>query len=154
MLSTTTQHALRALTVLASLPPGARVLTRELAEVTFTPLNYLSKILVTLEHAGIVEGKRGTGGGYRLAKPAEEVSLAEIVRVLEGQSGLPTCLLAGFRECSDENGCPAHGQFRAVRRAWEEFLEKSTLAAIARGAGRDPEAHRLLWSREGGKGAV
>ncbi|MGC8915409.1 MAG: RrF2 family transcriptional regulator [Thermoanaerobaculum sp.] len=150
MLTATTQHALRALAALAALPPGARVLARELARVTNTPLNYMGKILVSLEHAGFVDGKRGARGGYRLAKRPEEITLAEVVRLFEGSSGLPSCLMAGFRNCSDEDGCPVHSEFKKVRQAWEDFLSRTTLSAVAQGAAKDLEAQRLLWSPEGG----
>lgn len=150
MLSTTTQHALRALTALAVLPPGARLLTRELARITHTPVNYLGKILVTLEHAGLVMGRRGLHGGYRLAKQPEEVSLALVVQVLEGNAGLPTCLLAGFRSCCDENGCPVHNRFRELREQWHQFLEETTLADLAEGAEKDVAKHFSLWHEEGG----
>jgi Rrf2 family protein len=148
MLGTTTQHALRALTVLASLPRGTWVLVRELAQATRTPVNYLGKIMVLLAHAGIVEGKRGAGGGYRLAHPPEAIPLAEVVQALEGRNQLPTCLLAGFRQCSDDNGCPAHSHFKKVREVWQEFLEKTTLATIASGFTAKLEAHRLIWGEE------
>lgn len=151
MLTTTTQHALRALTALAVLPPGQRLLTRELARITRTPVNYLSKILVTLEHAGLVTGKRGLHGGYCLAKKPEDISLAWVVQVLEGPGGSPTCLLAGFRDCSDENGCPAHQRFRKLRAQWEQFLADTSVAHLAEGAEKDVAKHFSLWHGEGGK---
>lgn len=137
MLSTTSQHALRVLTVLACLPRGSWVLAQRLAEATCAPPKYLSKILVMLAKAGIVEAKRGIGGGYRLARPAHTVSLAEVIHAVEGMNWAKTCLLAGFRACTDEDGCPAHAQFKAIRDAWLAFLSQTTLDVIAcRGEGK------------------
>ncbi len=137
MLSTTSQHALRVLTVLACLPRGSWMLAQRLAEATCAPPKYLSKILVLLAKAGIVEAKRGIGGGYRLARPARTVSLAEVIQAVEGLNWAKSCLLAGFRACTDEDGCPAHTQFKAIRDAWLAFLTQTTLDAIAcRGEGK------------------
>lgn len=131
MLSTSSQHALRVLTVLACLPQGNWVLAQRLAEATCAPPKYLSKILVLLAKAGIVEAKRGIGGGYRLARPAHTVSLAEVIHAVEGMNWAKTCLLAGFRTCTDEDGCPAHAKFKAIRDAWLAFLTQTTLEVIA-----------------------
>lgn len=131
MVTTTAQHAFRALTVLESLPQGVWALTRELARVTGSPPKYLTNVMVALAHAGIVEAKRGIGGGYRLARPPQSVSLREVLAVLDGSSTLGACLLAGFRACTDEDGCPAHTQFKAIRDAWLAFLTQTTLDAIA-----------------------
>lgn len=152
MLGTTTRHALRTLTLLASLPNGSSLLTRELAEATLTPSNYLAKIMVQLAHACLVEGKRGAGGGYRLARPASQIPILEVVEALEGKSHFPTCLLAGFRQCTDDNGCPAHARFKKVRDAWEEFLASTTLADIAFGFSPNLEEARLLWKGENAHG--
>lgn len=149
MLTITAQHALRALTVLASLPQGVWALTRELARVTGSPAKYLAKVMVALAHAGIVEGKRGAGGGYRLARPPHSVSLREVLAALDGSSTLHACLLAGFRSCSEENGCPAHQQYRQVRKAWQDFLDTTTLAAIACGCSAWCEGCQLVWREEG-----
>jgi len=140
MVSATVQHALRALVLLATLPAGGRLRTRELASLTRTPLNYLAKILVQLEHAGLVEARRGKNGGYRLAERPEEVSIERVVHVLEGAKEPTSCLLANFKSCSDEDGCPVHQRFRAVRQAWLEFVRSTTLADIlAQWEARDPQ---------------
>src|SRR5215471_1965372 len=68
MLTTTSEHALRALTYLARLPEGSSILGRELAKEASIPANYLSKILWTLGNAGIIDATRGSGGGYRLRR--------------------------------------------------------------------------------------
>jgi Rrf2 family protein len=82
MLSTTTQYALRALSHLAR-QSGDAVLGRDLAESVEIPANYLSKVLVTLRNAGLVVTTRGSGGGYRLSKPAHEIHLIDVVELFE-----------------------------------------------------------------------
>ena len=70
MISTTSEYALRALARLALLSNGSTMLARDLAEDAGIPRNYLSKVLLALRNAGILDSTRGSGGGYRLRKPA------------------------------------------------------------------------------------
>lgn len=91
MFSQTTEYALRATTWLA-LTPGHLVSTGELAERTKVPAHYLAKVLQQLATAGLVTGRRGVGGGYKLARGPEEIKLIEIVRCVSplrrnGRSG-------------------------------------------------------------------
>jgi len=79
MFSQTTEYALRATTCLA-LTPGHLISTGELAERTKVPMHYLAKVLQQLATGGLVTGRRGVGGGYKLARAPEEIRLIEIVR--------------------------------------------------------------------------
>jgi Rrf2 family iron-sulfur cluster assembly transcriptional regulator len=79
MFSQTTEYALRATTWLA-LTPGRLVSTSELAERTKVPMHYLAKVLQQLATGGLVTGRRGVGGGYKLARAPEDIRLIEIVR--------------------------------------------------------------------------
>src|SRR5438309_7478785 len=82
MLSITSQYALRALSHLARQTEGA-VLGRDLAQSVEIPANYLSKVLLVLRNAGLVDTTRGSGGGYRLRRPANEVRLIDVVELFE-----------------------------------------------------------------------
>jgi Rrf2 family protein len=131
MLSVTVQHALRALTVLALLPEGAFLLGRDLAQKANIPANYLSKILWILGGAGFIGATRGSGGGYRLQRPADEIRLAEIVMLFEHNRGSQCCFLEGARQCSDADPCSAHRTWHELDSAMTRFLETTTLAEIA-----------------------
>lgn len=133
MLSTTAQHAVRALTSLATLGEGRAVLGRELAEKTGVPASYLAKILLVMNRAGLVEATRGMGGGYRLVRPAEEIFLIEIVGPLDGVDGVEECML-GLKECSSEDPCALHDWWRAVRDGYLETLKRTSLAEVSRKA--------------------
>ena len=76
-------YALRALTELAAAPPGY-VTAERLATAQEIPLKFLENILLELRRAEIVASQRGAVGGYRLAKPAGEISLADVIRAVEG----------------------------------------------------------------------
>ncbi|HWQ55724.1 MAG TPA: Rrf2 family transcriptional regulator [Bryobacteraceae bacterium] len=131
MLSTTSEHALRALTCLARLPEGASMLGRDLSEQAGIPANYLSKIMWTLGIAGIIDATRGNGGGYRLKRGPDDIYLCEIVEPFERGRTKVTCLLTGEKECETENPCTAHEAWRDVRGAYLTFLHTTTLADIS-----------------------
>lgn len=130
MLSTTSQYALRALVRLAAEPEGAAVLGRDLARECDIPANYLSKILWQLRNSGLVSTTRGSGGGYKLERPADQIRLLDIVEVFEALHARPTCLL-GKGECSDADACSAHHAWKKVRKTYVDFLEANKLADIA-----------------------
>ncbi len=131
MLSTTSEHALRALTCLARLPEGASRLGRDLAEEAGIPANYLSKILWTLGNAGIIDATRGNGGGYRLKRDAAGIYLFEIVELFDRERAHHACLLGGGKECDAANPCPAHEAWRHVRTVYLDFLHTTTVADIS-----------------------
>jgi Rrf2 family protein len=131
MLSTTSEHALRALVHLARLPDGASSLGRDLARQADIPPNYLSKILWALRNAGIVETTRGQGGGYRLARRPVEVFLIDVVEPFERIRSRPGCLLGEKHECDDESACTAHTAWKAVRQTYLDFLTTKTIADVA-----------------------
>jgi Rrf2 family iron-sulfur cluster assembly transcriptional regulator len=131
MLSVTAQYALRALSELAAAPPAQSVRGRELATRCAIPANYLSKLLVTLGDAGLIRATRGTGGGYRLARPAHSIRVAEVVELFDGGVANPPCLLGIRKLCSDENPCCAHASWRSAKQAYFEFLQNTTVSDIA-----------------------
>jgi Rrf2 family protein len=140
MFNTTSQYALRALAWMARETAGTSVLGQDLAERTQIPANYLAKILWTLRNAGYLEATRGHGGGYRLARAADEITLVEVVRLFEGVSAEPGCLLGEQHECSDKNACSAHEAWKKVKEAYLQFIRNTTIAEI--GASDEPAAGR------------
>jgi Rrf2 family protein len=141
MFSTTCEYALRALVQLAKLPEGTAVLGRDLARDAEIPANYLSKILLTLRNAGVLNTARGTGGGYRLRKEPREIRLVDVVELFDGARARPACILGG-KECSEHDPCTAHAAWKDIRADYVQFLESTTLAGIAQnshnGNGRGP----------------
>jgi Rrf2 family protein len=137
MLSTTSQYALRALCHLAR-QSGELVLGRDLAQSMEIPANYLSKVLLALRNAGLVEASRGSGGGYRLHKPANEIQLIDVVQLFEEVSTThASCFLGRTRACSEATPCTAHFQWRGVLAVYLGFLKSTSLSAIA-GISSDP----------------
>ena len=120
-----------ALARLASLPEGTSILGRDLARQANIPANYLSKMLLVLRNAGVVEAARGQGGGYRLGKPPREILLVNVVRLFGKVDRDPVCLLGERDLCSDRSPCSAHASWRKVRSVYLEFLNSTSVSDIA-----------------------
>ena len=98
-----TDYATVVLTALAA-RPGSVASATDLAEQSGLEVPTVAKLLKPLAQAGLVEGFRGTNGGYRLARPAAEISLVQIVEAMEGPLGMTECSLhAGA--CGIEQSC-------------------------------------------------
>jgi Rrf2 family protein len=131
MLSITSQYALRALCHLAR-HSGEAILGRDLAQSVEIPANYLSKVLLTLRNAGLVDTTRGLGGGYRLGRPANAIHLIDVVELFEEVSRTrPSCFLGRRRPCSETKPCAAHSTWKGVHAAYVGFLVSTPLSAIA-----------------------
>ena len=137
MLSTTAEYALRALVALARQGPEKVVLGRDLASSSGVPANYLSKILLDIKKVGLVQAVRGSGGGYRLSRPAPQIRLIDVVEPIDGARTRPGCLLSGGQVCSDVDPCSAHERWVVVRDAYVSFLEGTTLADLAEHPGHE-----------------
>lgn len=128
-LSRTAGYAILALSCLEE-AADRWVLLKDIVGRVSVPGPYLAKILHALAKAGVVRAKRGYRGGFMLAKPAADVSIAEIVDAIEGASWLGGCML-GFTVCSDDRACPAHALCITERTKIRRFLEKLTLKDVA-----------------------
>jgi len=131
LLSTTAEYALRAMLSLAQEGPDKATLGRDLAIQSGVPANYLSKILLELKKAGLVQAVRGTGGGYRLGRDGAEIRLMDVVELIDRDAARPGCFLAGSSSCSDIEPCLAHDRWAAVKDSYVAFLENTTLADVS-----------------------
>lgn len=124
-------YALRAMAELAAAEPGVPVKGERLAAAQGIPQKFLEAILTELRHDGLVASQRGAEGGYRLAKPAEEISLADVIRAVEG----PLASVRGIRPDHLEYGGAARGLqgvWLEVRAALRGVLEETSLADLVR----------------------
>ena len=138
--SATATHALRALAHLAAAPGDGATLGRELAADLGVPAPYLAKVLAALARAGVLSASRGARGGYRLARPAEAISLLQIVEPFEGKRVRPGCLLRPGEDCPRDGACSAHDAWAGVKAAYLDFLERTSLADIRDGVHAEPDA--------------
>lgn len=131
MISKTAVHALTALTVLAELPDGSYIGAGDIADEIDAPRNYLGKLLKNLSDSGVVESQKGKGGGFRLARGAETISLYEVVETIERVSRWSGCFL-GRNRCSDQSPCAVHAGWKKVRESYFEFLEETSIADLVK----------------------
>ncbi|MHC1480597.1 SUF system Fe-S cluster assembly regulator [Frateuria aurantia] len=103
----------------------------QLADIVHLELPTVSKLLKVLSQAGLVESFRGVNGGYRLARPAGQISLAEIVVAMEGPIGVTDCSLAD-RHCELESNCGVRGSWRRVSDALDGALRSIHLSDMLR----------------------
>ena len=128
-LSRTSGYAILALSRLPG-PGGTWSLAKDIASSGGIPPAYLSSVLHALARNGLIKAKRGYRGGFALAKPAEKISVLQVVEAVEGRAWREGCLL-GLNECSDERACPSHAFWKTQRNQIEEFLRSLTLAQVA-----------------------
>jgi Rrf2 family protein len=135
MLTKTGLHAVRALVALARLPDDVYAGSAKVAQEIGAPQNYLGKLLKTLADAGLVESQKGLGGGFRLARDPRNISLLDVVEPIEHVSRWSGCIL-GRSECSEVDPCAIHNRWKAVRQAYLQMLERTTIAElVAKGEG-------------------
>jgi FeS assembly SUF system regulator len=103
----------------------------ELAAAAHLPLPTVSKILKILAREGLLVPHRGAKGGFSLAKPATEVSVAEIISALEGPIALTECSGHSGGRCEIESLCPVSTPWRRINRAVFDALRDITLAEMA-----------------------
>jgi FeS assembly SUF system regulator len=106
-----------------------QVTAATVASETLLPRATVAKVLKALAHAGVVAAARGAAGGYRLARPAPEISVAEVVAAIDGDIGLTQCSVH-VAECARTNYCPTRPHWAAINRAVEEALSKVSLDAM------------------------
>jgi Rrf2 family protein len=153
-LSKRTQYGLRALYALARSYGQGPVLISHLAEEEAIPRKFLEQILLALKSSGLVESKKGKGGGYSLVRPPGEITVASVIRMMEGPlAPLPCASETRFRkcdECVDIETCGTRMVMREVRDAMARILDATTLAMVCEKVdqARRERDEPMAWSYE------
>ena len=139
-LSQKTKYALRALQLLAREQARGPILISELAEKDGIPRKFLELILLELKNQGLLQSKKGKGGGYFLRKAPDKIPLGQIVRIFDGPlAPLPCVSESAFMkcdECADEATCGLRSVMKEVRDATAKVLDNTTLADLVKRADR------------------
>ena len=106
--------------------PDRQVTAGTVATETRLPRATVAKVLKALAHAGLVSAARGAGGGYRLARIAKAISVAEVVAAIDGDIGLTQCSVH-VDECARTNYCPTRPHWAAINRAVGQALSATSL---------------------------
>lgn len=129
MLSTTADHALRAVLYLGQRPSGQVTPAAEIADAIGAPRNYLSKTLHVLTRAGVTTSVPGRGGGFALAVPPHRLTLGRLIGVFDDADRPRRCLL-GNRPCTTDQPCAAHQRWTRIHRANDHALSSTTIADL------------------------
>lgn len=133
-ISTRTEYATRALLDLALAREGEVTKTADVARRQRIPKKYLEQILLAFKRQGILRSKPGLHGGYMLARPARQITLAEVVRAVDGPLAPVRCVsLTAYTPCTcpNESVCPLRTIWQQARDAMADVLERVTLADVA-----------------------
>ncbi len=114
--------------------PGMRLSATLLAEETGVPLPTAQKLTQRLAAAGLLETARGSGGGFRLTRAANEISLADIIEAVEGPIGMTACVDLDRNDCALESCCQVRPHMRVVNGAVRGALQGVSLSSLAAAA--------------------
>ena len=135
MLTQRSRYALRALIFIARSGGIAPVPISAIAADQKLPRKFLEIILLELKNGGLVNSYRGKMGGYRLARPASEISFGEIIRLIEGPLALVPCVsVSAYQRCADcyeESTCVIRKVMLTVREQTAAILDHTTLADLS-----------------------
>jgi Rrf2 family protein len=136
MITMKTKYALKALCRLAVAPKGQPILIADIAESEGIPRKFLELILAELKQHGILSSRKGRGGGYLLARRPEEVTVASVLRVLDGPIAPVPCLsrtaYQRCAECPNEASCGVRLVLREAHAASVHVLEGTTIADMVK----------------------
>src|SRR5215813_12203691 len=133
------EYALRALLVLGLNYGQTVTRIQKISQQQNIPKRFLEQILNDLKSAGFVQSRRGVAGGYRLARSPEEITLAAVVRHIEGALAPVSCVSERFYEkcsCPDESRCAIRSAMKEVREAIVKVAERVTVAELCERARR------------------
>ena len=136
MISNRCKYALKSLIYIARQDKDKNVLSSEISKEENIPKKFLENILRDLKNAQFLTSRRGARGGYRLNKNPKEVTLIEIIRLMDGPIALLPCVSLMYHQtcdtCMSEESCTIRDVFVEVRDATLSVYQKTTLAALAK----------------------
>ncbi len=128
-LSTKGRYAVTAMMDLAIHEQDEPVTLADISQCQGISLSYLEQLFAKLRRAGLVEGVRGPGGGYRLARPSSQISVAQVITAVDENVDVKNC--KGREDCQDGERCLTHELWDELSRKLYEFLDGITLADFA-----------------------
>lgn len=123
----TVGYALQTVIYLSTQQFKKPILQKEITNTLDIPHHYLGKILQLLTKSGLVGSKTGAFGGFYLAKPANKITLFDIVILFEGSDYFKNCVL-GFPGCDDNTPCPVHKEWSSAMIIIQRFMKEHTIA--------------------------
>ena len=131
LVSTRGRYALRVMLELAQRPADSFTPLPVIAEAQSVSEKYLESIVVLLSRAGLVDGVRGKGGGYRLTREPDQYTVGEILTLTEGSLAPVSCLAQGAASCPRMSSCRTSDMWKGLDDLIEDYFGKITLADLA-----------------------
>lgn len=133
MLSNTCKYGIRAIIYLALENSEKNIGIKQISEDLDIPSPFLSKILQLLARNKLLKSTKGPHGGFNLGKDAAEITIMDVVKVIDGMDFFDLCLI-GMKSCSDPDSavqCPIHNQYNPIRIQTKELFENTSFAKLA-----------------------
>jgi Rrf2 family protein len=134
MITKKAKYAIKAMIYLSKKKRGEHALISEISAAERIPKKFLEAILLDLRKAGYLGSKKGKGGGYYLARPADETNMADVLRLFEGAVALVPCVAFKYYErcdeCIDEETCPIREVFRIIREQTLTILKQNNFGEV------------------------
>ncbi len=130
-------YAIRAVLTLARADEDEVVPARSIAKEMDIPVRFLPQVLGDLSRAGIVEARLGRAGGYRLSRPAADVSLLDVIEAAEGDARRQTCVVSG-KPCDGSDPCDVHDMFFEAQEAILRRLDSVSIAQVVADGSASP----------------
>lgn len=132
MFSKTCEYGIRAVIYIsAKASQDCKIGIPEIGKNIEAPVQFTAKILQTLVHNDIVSSQKGVNGGFYLDRQQKQKQLIEIVRAIDGDKLFSGCGL-GMKYCSEEEPCPLHDKFKAIRSSLKKMMEQTTIDEMAK----------------------
>lgn len=134
MLSQSCIYAIRAAILISSKEGNNNsefIQVKELADELNISFHFLTKTLQHLTHAKILESYTGPKGGVKLARPAKQIFLNDIIEAIDGENIFNNCIL-GLADCCDDKPCPLHDKWSKTKSQTQKIFKKTNLAALAK----------------------
>jgi Rrf2 family protein len=123
-------YAVRVMIHLAQAPEGGRLSLPELSEAADAPESFLSKVLQSLAHAGLVSSRRGQAGGFQITPRGRNAAMLDVIQAIDGPIFLNVCLVSG-RSCHRKAHCTAHPVWVRAQKAMVDVLSSVTVRKMA-----------------------
>lgn len=141
------EYAIRALSYMAQSSDHSTAQGSEIAEAEGLPAPVLGKVLQELVRKGLLESRRGPGGGFRLARRPELITLRDVVAAIDGLDQFLECAV-GLERCDDDAPCPLHDTWKGLRTQMLHYLEATSLKEMAGAVARKKELLRGVRQRK------
>ncbi len=123
------QYAVQAVLLLALQPEGKLLRIKEIGEQLDIPGPFLAQIFHKLAKFGVLFSMKGPTGGFRLAKPSDEIRISDIIEGVEGKVNTDECVM-GLKECSPDSPCPFHDKWTQIRDDFRALLFDQKLSEL------------------------